>query len=117
MSVYGYDPARVELLYHHTREALAALATIRSDDPAAGEAMRAVARTRDTLEQGWMPFIEAIRTSTAMTAWRHALDGDASLVALAGGTSRGSQFTTSPCLRRYLLGRSRTSTSDGLSPR
>ena len=70
MSVYGYDPARVETLHHRTREALAALAEIRSDDPAAADAMRAVARTRDTLERGWMPFIDAIRTSTAMTAWR-----------------------------------------------
>ena len=78
VSVYGYDPARVEVLHHRTREALAALATIRSDDPAAADAMLAVARTRDTLEHGWMPFIEAIRTSTVMNAWRHALDGDAS---------------------------------------
>ena len=94
MSVYGYDPARVEMLHHRTREALAALATIRSDDPAAADAMRAVARTRDTLQQGWMPFIEAIRTSTAMRAWRHALDGDTSLITLAGGASPGSPVTT-----------------------
>ena len=71
--MYGYDPARVETLHHRTREAIAALAEIRSDDPAAADAMRAVARTRDTLEHGWIPFIDAIRTSTAMTAWRHAL--------------------------------------------
>jgi hypothetical protein len=72
--MYGYDPARVETLHQRTREALAALAVIRSDDPAADDAMSAVARTRDTLERGWVPFIDAIRTSTAMTAWRHALD-------------------------------------------
>ncbi len=72
--MYGYDPARVETLHQRTREALAALAEIRSDDPAASDAMRAVARTRDTLEHGWMPFIDAIRTSTAMTVWRRALD-------------------------------------------
>ena len=94
MSVYGYDPARVEVLHRRTREALTALASIRSDDPAAADAMRAVARTRDTLELGWMPIIEAIRTSTAMTVWRHALGGDLQLTGRAGGVPPGSTVTT-----------------------
>ena len=87
MSKYGYDPARVEVLHHRTLAAVAALSEIRSDDPAAADAMRAVARARDTLERGWMPFIEAIRTSTAMTAWRDALGADPSHHAFASGAS------------------------------
>jgi hypothetical protein len=97
VSVYGYDPARVETLHLRTREAVAALAEIRSRDPAAADAIRAVARARDTLEHGWIPFIEAIRTSTAMTAWRQALDADPPrhlLSAGAGATSPGTRPTS-----------------------
>ena len=49
---------------------------------------------RDTLELGWMPIIEAIRTSTAMTVWRHALGGDLQLTGRAGGVSPGSTVAT-----------------------
>ncbi|HWM20473.1 MAG TPA: hypothetical protein VNO51_12355 [Ilumatobacteraceae bacterium] len=99
MSVYGYDPARVEILHRRTREALVALDAIRSEDPAAADAMRAIALARDTLERGWLPFIGAIRTSTAMTAWRTALGADASrgLVSnrvIANIPSRGSPATS-----------------------
>jgi hypothetical protein len=87
VSEYGYDPARVEVLHDRTLAAVAALGEIRSDDPAAADAIRAVARARDTLERGWMPFIEAIRTSTAMTAWRHALGTDPSHHAFASWAS------------------------------
>ncbi|MGH9132988.1 MAG: hypothetical protein ACRDZZ_03565 [Ilumatobacteraceae bacterium] len=75
MATYGYDPERIEILDRRAREALGALAAIRSDDPAAVDAMRAVARMRSNLEHAWVPFIDAIRTSTAMTAWRAALEG------------------------------------------
>ena len=85
MSEYGYDPTRVEVLHQRTREAIAALDGLRSDDPAAADAMHAVARMSDTLERGWIPFIDAIRTSTAMTAWRHALGADPSHLAFASG--------------------------------
>jgi hypothetical protein len=83
--MYGYDPARVEVLHLRTREALAALAVIRSDDPEAADAMRAVGQARDTLERGWLPFIDAIRTSTAMTAWRQALGANPPRRALGNG--------------------------------
>jgi hypothetical protein len=82
---YGYDPARVDVLHWLTRKAVDALAAIRSDDAAAADAMRAVARARATLEQDWIPFIDAIRTSTAMTAWRQALGDISPIHALVGG--------------------------------
>lgn len=85
MTVYGYDPARVDALHRLTREAVDALAAIRSDDGAAGDAMRAVARARETLEQAWIPFIDAILTSTAMTVWRQTLGADPLSYAFAGG--------------------------------
>ncbi|HEX4982002.1 MAG TPA: hypothetical protein VFV63_09905 [Ilumatobacteraceae bacterium] len=94
MSVYGYDPTRVEALNQRTREAIGALDALRSDDPAAADAMHAVARMRDTLERGWIPFIEAIRTSTAMTAWRHALGADPSNHAFASGARGPSPVAT-----------------------
>lgn len=83
--MYGYDPARVDALHRLTREAVDALAAIRSDDGAAADAMRAVARARETLEQGWIPFIDAIVTSTAMTAWRQTLGADPFSHAFGGG--------------------------------
>lgn len=92
MSEYGYDPVRLEVLHHRTLAAVAALGEIRSDDPAAADAIRAVARARDTLERGWMPFIEAIRTSTAMTAWRQALGADPLHHAFASAASGRSPF-------------------------
>jgi hypothetical protein len=94
VTAYGYDPARVEALHQRTREAIAALDGLRSDDPAAADAIRAVARTRDTLERGWIPFIDAIRTSTAMTAWYQALGADPLHHAFASGASGPAPLST-----------------------
>ncbi len=94
MTVYGYDPARVEVLQRRTSEAVAALAAIRSDDPSAAEATHAARRMRETLEQAWIPLIEAIRTSTAMTVWRHGLGADASSRALRGGAPTRASIAT-----------------------
>ncbi|HEY3483839.1 MAG TPA: hypothetical protein VGK49_00590, partial [Ilumatobacteraceae bacterium] len=83
VSMYGYDPARVLALRTETLRAIEALGTVRSSDPAAANAVRIARLTRQNLEEGWMPLLGAITTSTAMSAWRsHGLDADELLDAI-----------------------------------
>jgi hypothetical protein len=68
----GYDPQRVRELSHHTADAIDGLRWIRSDDPAAEEAMRAIRLTRRNLEDLWMPTLVQIVRSNAMVSWTDA---------------------------------------------
>jgi hypothetical protein len=69
----GYHPQRVDALHRHAREAIADLISIRSSDPAAASAMRAVVQARRNLEDQWLPLIMAIRASNAMVTWSSSL--------------------------------------------
>jgi hypothetical protein len=72
----GYQPERVDALRLQTIRAIDELGRLRSSDPAAADAMRAIHLTRRTLEEHWMPLITLIRTSDAMINWtRSALEG------------------------------------------
>ncbi|MGB0112561.1 MAG: hypothetical protein WBP59_05030 [Ilumatobacteraceae bacterium] len=65
----GYDPDRVRRLGRLTLAAIDECARIRSTDPAATDALRAIALTRRNLEDLWMPAVRAIEQSQAMTSW------------------------------------------------
>jgi hypothetical protein len=64
----GYCPERIDELYGRVRRAADDLLHIRSDDPAAAEALRVVRLARSHLELDWLPLLERIRASRAMTA-------------------------------------------------
>jgi hypothetical protein len=64
----GYDPARIRGLSVHTRAAVDAIRALRSADPLAADAIRALAR--QNLEDVWMPAVVAIERSEAMITWR-----------------------------------------------
>jgi hypothetical protein len=66
----GYEPARVHELARRTSEAIEVLRRVRSTDPAAAEAMRAIRLTRGNLEDHWMPALRDIERSDAMVRWR-----------------------------------------------
>ena len=68
----GYDPQRVRELSHRTIDAIEELRSIRSDDPAAAEALRAIRLTRRNLEDLWIPAIVEIVRSDAMVSWTDA---------------------------------------------
>ncbi len=68
----GYDPRRVRSLAHRTAEAIDRLRSIRSDDAAAAEAMRAVRLARRNLEDFWMPTLRQIERSDAMISWERS---------------------------------------------
>ena len=68
----GYDPHRLRELSHRTIDAIEGLRSIRSDDPAAAEALRAIRLTRRNLEDLWMPAILQIIRSDAMVSWTEA---------------------------------------------
>lgn len=70
MSIYGFDPARMVLLRTRTIDAVAALDDVRSTDPEAAHALRVVRLVRQNLLDLWIPVIDAIHSSTAMTSWR-----------------------------------------------
>lgn len=65
----GYDPDRVRILARHTRGAIEAIGSVRSTDPAAAGAWRALRLLRLTLEEHWMPALIEIERSEAMTSW------------------------------------------------
>ncbi|HYN31794.1 MAG TPA: hypothetical protein VES40_04155 [Ilumatobacteraceae bacterium] len=65
----GYDPERVRALSHRTADAINGLHSIRSDDPAAADALRTVRLTRSNLEILWMPTLLQIVRSDAMVSW------------------------------------------------
>ena len=68
MAWLAYNRDRVDDLWRHTRAAIDDLATITSDDPAAAEAMRVVRLAQTHLEGEWMPLLDRIRSSAALTA-------------------------------------------------
>ncbi|WP_395159216.1 hypothetical protein [Ilumatobacter sp.] len=85
----GYHPQRVDALHLHARAAIADLMSIRSSDPAAASAIRAVVLTRRNLEDHWLPLIVAIRASNAMITWSSSM-----LISLADIAERFSQWLT-----------------------
>jgi hypothetical protein len=85
----GYHPQRVDALNWHAREAIADLMSIRSSDPAAASAMRAVVLARRNLEEQWLPLIMAIRASNAMVTWSSSL-----LIVFADIAERFGQWLT-----------------------
>jgi hypothetical protein len=66
---FGYDPQRVRTLSHHTAAAIDQLRSIRSDDPAAADALRTIKLTRRNLEELWMPTLLQIVRSDALESW------------------------------------------------
>jgi hypothetical protein len=73
----GYDPARVQQLARRTSEAIELLGHLRSNDPAAADAIRTVRLARVNLEDHWMPALRDIERSDAMVRWRsNGLDAD-----------------------------------------
>jgi hypothetical protein len=105
----GYDLARVRALGHRTAEAIERLRSIRSDDPAAADAMRTVELARRNLEDFWMPAIREIEYSDAMVSWVDArLDLVVPTVAGAPDGDRRCDWTTlSPLTDEQLIGRLR----------
>jgi hypothetical protein len=75
----GYEPARVHELARRTAEAIDLLGHVRSEDPAAAEAIRTVRLTRSNLEDHWMPALRDIERSDAMVRWRSNRLGSAGL--------------------------------------
>jgi hypothetical protein len=69
---FGYDLERVRVLRGRTLDAVDAARRLRSDDPLAAEAVRAVAVLRRTLEDQWIPALLDIERSDAMVSWHHA---------------------------------------------
>ena len=87
----GYDPARIDELAHRTLDALDALRDIRSNDPAASDALRVMRLVRRNLEDLWMPAIREIQRSDVMVSWTSA---NLSLAALRrSGAARGPAAT------------------------
>ena len=60
----AYDRERVDDLWRHTRRAVDDLAAIRSDDPLAADALRAVRLAQLHLESDWLPLLDRVRAST-----------------------------------------------------
>ncbi len=66
----GYDPQRIRRLVRATIESIEAFDLIRSDEPAAADAVRAARNARRNLEDAWMPLLREIESSDAMVAAR-----------------------------------------------
>ncbi len=105
----GYDPQRVRALSHRTAASIEELRSIRSDDPAAAEAVRAVKLTRRNLEDLWMPTLLQIARSDAMVSWTDA-DLDHAVHWWIGG--RPLSATAVPDLLRPEIGDPLTSLTD-----
>ena len=73
----AYDPVRIGLLSARTVAAIDALSMLRSSDPAAAGAMRAVRLLRCNLEDLWMPLLRQIEASWAMVTWTTSIAGSA----------------------------------------
>ena len=65
----GYDPHRLRQLSWQARNSIGSLTALRSNDPAAAEAMHSIRLFQRHLEDQWMPLISQIEASTAMTSW------------------------------------------------
>ncbi len=73
MGLLAYDPERVAHLRQHLAAAADELRALRSNDPAAIDAMRSVAAIRCDIEQVWLPLIVRILDNTALTRdWWYA---------------------------------------------
>lgn len=73
MGLLAYDPDRVRALRNRLTAATDELNTLRCDDPAAVEAMRAVGSIRSALIDVWLPLITRIIDNRALTEpWWHA---------------------------------------------
>jgi hypothetical protein len=84
---HGYDPARIVALRSRVVESIEALRTITCSDPAAAPALRVAKLMCHNLEQSWLPLVDAIHDSTAMSHWRSSADL-ARLVTHFGAVSR-----------------------------
>jgi hypothetical protein len=67
---HGYDPARIVALRSRVIESLEALRSIDCNDPAAAHALRVTKLLCHNLEHSWLPLVDAIHDSTAMSHWR-----------------------------------------------
>ena len=65
----AYDPARVAALRERAIAVAAQLTNARSDDPAAAGAMQARRIVLSRLEDEWLPAIDRVVRSDAMTSW------------------------------------------------
>lgn len=70
MPLLGYDPVRLGPLRTRTAAALRHLLATRSTDPAAASALRVAAAVSANLEHQWLPAIDRLLATDAMTGWR-----------------------------------------------
>lgn len=69
MTNLGYSPTRVRLLNRAAHRAADTLGALACTDPAAQDALMAVALTRHNLEVTWIPLLDRIEASDAMRSW------------------------------------------------
>ena len=69
MTNLGYSPTRVRLLNRAAHRAADTLGELACSDPAAEDALVAVALTRHNLEVTWIPLLDRIEASDAMRSW------------------------------------------------
>lgn len=70
MTVLRYDPGRLAPLRDSAAAAFRHLLDARSTEPAAASALRVAASVRGNLEHHWLPAIDRLLASDAMTSWR-----------------------------------------------
>lgn len=77
MGLLAYNPERVAFLRIRLRAAADELRAVRTDDPAACDAMRSMRLIQTEIEQVWLPLVTRILESSALTGpwWRTALSG------------------------------------------
>ncbi len=91
MTLLGYDPFLLDALRRHVRRAADSLATIRSGDPLAADAVRVAREVQRLMEFDWLPSIGAVlgddplgrpggadATATSMGRWALPLSADGS---------------------------------------
>jgi hypothetical protein len=72
MTDHGYDPARIVALRSRVIESVEALRSVTCSDPAAAPALRVAKLLCHNLEHSWLPLVDAIHDSTAMSHWRNS---------------------------------------------
>ncbi|MBV1894714.1 MAG: hypothetical protein KUG57_11735, partial [Ilumatobacteraceae bacterium] len=95
----GYDPHRLRQLSWQARNSIDSLTALRSNDPAAAEAMHSIRLFRRHLEDQWMPLISQIEASTAMTSWLATI-----VHSVRSGESTTSAWLTLQELRHWSQG-------------
>ncbi len=75
MSTIGFDPERTTGLSLHVRSAAAELAGITSSDPLAADTLRVVALTEHNLRTSWLPLLDRIAATEALTNWAQSGPG------------------------------------------